>query len=189
MRGWQYSLQYSLPTSRLQALQGGQGLGFQGYQGGQGPPQGWQQGFQGGHGFGFQDFQGRQGFGNGSYKQGLGRGRLGGRGGGRCGCVIFGQVMNECVTSVRRQRIEKFTETLFTREALYSAPDGGRRAAQRRPRPRRLHSLNRNMKRPTAKRTMLHCGRRRRGWPGGRAREARRPPSGRGRASASSTGT
>ena len=27
MRGWQYNSQYSLPTSRLQGLQGGQGLG------------------------------------------------------------------------------------------------------------------------------------------------------------------
>ena len=75
MRGWQYSLQYNLPTSRLQDLQGGQGLGFHGCQGGQGPPQGWQQGLLGGHGFRFQDFQGGQGFGNGGYKQGLGRGR------------------------------------------------------------------------------------------------------------------
>ena len=43
IRGWQYSSQYSLPTSRLQGLQGGQGLGFQGFPG-------WQ-------GLGFQDFK------------------------------------------------------------------------------------------------------------------------------------
>ena len=60
-------------------------------------------------------------------------------------------------------------------------------AAARRPRPLRLHSLNRNM---SALLRSGRCGRRRRGRPGGRARAARRPPSGRGRgASASSTGT
>ena len=63
IRGWQYSSQYSLPTSRLQGLQGGQGLGFQGFPGWQGL--GFQD-FQGGQ-IGFQCCQGGQGLGNGGY--------------------------------------------------------------------------------------------------------------------------
>ena len=66
MRGWQYSFQYSLPTSGFRGFQGGQCLGFQGCQGKQGfgfqDFQGWQslgfEGFQGGQCFGFQGCQG-----------------------------------------------------------------------------------------------------------------------------------